>query len=42
MSKKIQETKIKASALANRDIAFKLDVINVLLNRGDYCMNLRC
>jgi len=36
MSKKIQEAKIKASALSNRDIAFKLDVISVLLNRGNY------
>lgn len=36
MSKAIQEAKIKASALSNRDISFKLDVISVLLNRGHY------
>jgi hypothetical protein len=36
MSKEIQQAKLKASALSNRDIAFKLDVISVLLNRGNY------
>lgn len=36
MSKKTQEAKVKSLSLANRDIAFKLDVISVLLNRGNY------
>lgn len=36
MSEKIQQAKEKASALSNRDIAFKLDVVSVLLNGANY------